>query len=183
MSILIALGSFLFKNWRVCLPLVLAGMLYGYIHHLQSQRDTARHDYETLLQAVQQTETALQQEQQIKDAQSALAIAQVNANHQSEIETLRREDAIKHKQDMDAAARTIDQWRERVRLEVARNSDTVAMLSSPTEQLAGGGSDCDATVAREAYETLELACAITTSDYNTLWLAWKSNHDVYGCRQ
>ena len=80
-----------------------------------------------------------------------------------------------------AADGRIDLWRDRVRLELERQ--TAAGLSGVPETSEGTakqGTDGDAAAAR--YSVLETACKVTTSDYNALWESWSKACQIYGCK-
>lgn len=76
----------------------------------------------------------------------------------------------------------IDLWREWVRLELAQNLGRSSADQAPVQEPASCRPNGDAAIVRlDQYTTLELACKITTADYNALWLAWEKNCEVYGC--
>lgn len=175
------LATFFAANWRWLLPVLAALTLWWYVTHLQTQRDQARAEVARIHQAIQTAAEQRRQDNARKEAQARAAINQILGDHKSIIAKLKGEYDARHKTDAARAADRIDSWRERVRLEVARNAAGLPQVPQPAEGAAQSGGDCDATAARSAYDTLELACAVTTVDYNALRESWDAACAVHGC--
>lgn len=180
-------GTFIKKNWRWLLPMAAVLLLWLYIAHLQGQRDNAIKSLADYHRQDAEAEQARKIENARKESQAIVERNAIQSHHQSEIETLRRRYETRNTADKAAADDTLDLWRERVRLEVERQS--TAGLSNnpgPAGHPAESGGNCDAAAAgqdAEGYiETLELACAVTTSDYNALRIWSDSVCEIFGCQ-
>ena len=187
LAFLKAAVSFIAKNWRWLLPLLAVLLLCWYIAHLQDQRAAAIKSLADYQHQIAEADQARKIENARKESQAIVEKNAIQSHHQSEIETLRRRYETRNTADKAAADYTLDLWRERVRLEVERQS--TAGLSSnpgPAGQPAESGGNCDTAAAgqdAEGYiETLEIACAVTTSDYNALRKWSDSVCDIFGCQ-
>lgn len=176
------IGEFIYANWRRLVPVLGALFLWWYISNLQGQRDAA---VKTLATHIQQDKAAAEkrvEENRRKESQVVTAFNQVISNHATEIDQIKRDYDAKHQTDKTASDRTVAGWRERVRLELERQ--TAAGLSGipeTSEGITGGRKDCDAAAARR-YDVLETSCKVTTSDYNALHDSWDNACAVYGCK-
>jgi hypothetical protein len=173
------------KHWRIFLPLAIVTLALWRFNVVLNQRDDARAQYANHLADDKAAAETRRQENTAKFLKASAQIVLSNYQHQSEISILKGRYENKMQHDKAAAAASINNWRERVRLEVARNT-TAYGLPSNTSNTSGsteGKSDCDTTAAGQAYENLELACAITTSDYNSL-RRWADNTcKIFGCTE
>lgn len=176
------IAAFVFEHWRVLLPLAIVALGLWRINALTEQRDDARHKFAQHLQADQAAQENRRIENTIKYLQAESSKAKLMARHQSIIATLRGQ-YERLQGDKATADRSLGNFRERVRLDTER----IAALGLPSiPQAAGepaeGRGYRDPAAAGQACATLELACAITTEDYNALRGAWDSNCEVFGCR-
>lgn len=187
LAFLKAAGVFIKNNWRWLLPLAALLLLCWYIAHLQGQRDDAIKSLADYQRQIAEEDQARKIENAHKESQAISEKTANQSHHQSEIETLRRRHETRNTADKAAADYTLDLWRERVRLEVERQS-TAGLPNNPgpAGHPAESGGNCDATAAgqdAEGYiETLELACAVTTSDYNALRKWSDSVCEIFGCQ-
>jgi hypothetical protein len=182
-KLLRGIGAFIADNWRWLVPLLLALMLWWYIGSLQDQRDDAIKALATLQQNMKDAADARRFEIERKNAVNVAAQKDLKAKHLDELETLRRDYDAKGRNDKNSAGRTIDLWRERVRLELAaRYASGGSEVSQAACGIAESGGDGDTVATRPYVDTLETACAITTADYNALWESWNSACKVYGCK-
>jgi hypothetical protein len=182
-KLLRGIGSFIAANWRWLVPLLLVCMLWWYITDMQAQRDDAVKALATLQQGIKDAAEARRLEIERKDARNIVAQNALKANHLAELEALRRNFDAKHQNDKTAAGRTIDQWRERVHLELAaRYASGGSEVPATACGIAESREDGNAIATGSYVDTLETACAITTSDYNALWESWDRACKVYGCK-
>lgn len=161
--------AFIFKHWRVFLPLAIVVLGLWRINALTAQRDYALKIHADHIAEDKSEAEKRRQENVAKYLKAEADLALSNYRHQTEINVLKGIYENRIKKNGDASAANDSAWRERVRLEIERN--TAYGLPGDTGDTKGSaeaGRDCDATAARQAYETLELACAVTTSDYNGL---------------
>ena len=182
--VLLNLWTVILKHWRVFLPLLIVGLTATYIFKLHGQRDDARQALIEHKLIIAQEQERRKIENMRKDQATVLAMSEINARHAGQLEQLRRSADEKIKGQAIAHDRAIDQWRERVRLEIARGATNgLPDLPSAASESAGGGGYSDTACAREeAYiEALEMGCAITTADYNALHDAWSEACVVHGC--
>lgn len=177
------IADFFAANWRWLLPLIGALLLVWYINHLQAQRDDARAELATLQQDIQDAHKARKAEIARKDVENTIAQGTLKANHLAQLKQLRRHYDARNQNDKTAAGRTIDQWRERVRLELAaRYAGGGGEVPATACGIAESRQDGNAIATGSYVDTLETACAITTSDYNALWESWDRACKVYGCK-
>jgi len=187
LGVLGKIATYVIDRWRVFLPLAIVVAVLWCIHSLRVQRDDARQEMAELQVAIEDGMQAFALESLKKEVAAAAARDQEQAEHQSQIELLR--DSTNEKllgQEADAD-RTVAGWRERVRLELARNpSYGVSGVSQPTSGSAGSGREChpaDPGEEVERYiEALELGAAITTADYNACISGWTKACQIYGCK-
>jgi hypothetical protein len=177
------IADFFSANWRWLLPLIGALLLAWYINHLQAQRDEARAELASLQQDIQDAHKARKAEIARKDVENTIAQGTLKANHLAQLEQLRRHYDARTQNDQAAAGRTLDQWRERVRLELAaRYAGGGGEVPATACGIAESRQDGNAIATGSYVDTLETACAITTSDYNALWESWDRACKVYGCK-
>lgn len=173
--------AFTIAHWRIILPLAIVGLILWYVLSLRAERDEAVANYNQLVQLQKDKAAERKLENERKEVAVRRNIDSIMANHLAVINQLRKENGDLQKTNTDAA-RAIANWRERVRLEVARNAAGLPSLSESADESAGSGGDCNATAIGEAYSTLDLACSITTADYNALWEAWDKACKIHGCK-
>jgi len=175
--------AFCVRHWRIVLPVLMVGLTYWYVLSLQADRDDWQQKYTTLVAEQAKAAEKREQENLLKDQKAQLYINAVMANHQAVINQLRKEYEKLNGQ-KDAAVKSNADLRERLRLEVANRFDTrLPGFPGTAGKPAESGGDSHATVARSTYDTLDLACSITTADYNALWQSWNEACQVYGCKQ
>lgn len=178
------IATFTIEHWRIFLPLAIVGLTLWRFNVLLDERDDARKQYADHLAEDKAAAETRRQENTAKFLK-ADALSEVSRHqHQNELILLRGKYEQQIKGIKNAADGSIDDWRERVRLEVARNASYgLPSDSGNTSGLAEGKRDSDTTAAGQAYENLELACAITASDYNSL-RRWADNTcKIYGCTE
>jgi hypothetical protein len=176
------IAAFVFEHWRIFLPVAIVALGLWRINALTMQRDDARQIHARHLQADQDAQEKRRVDNTIKYLKAEADQAKLMAEHQSTVATLRiqYETLQGHKA---VADRSLGNFRERVRLDTERIA-TIG-LSGILEAAGGsaeGEGNCDAAAIGKAYDTLEIACAMTTADYNALWQAWESACNVYGCK-
>ena len=176
-GIISTIGNFIRNNWRWILPALLVIGLYWYISNLQGERDAAIKSLAEYQQAVKSAAERRKAENLVKEEKAKLALDRVATDHQTEINRLRKRYESLHKTDQAAADRVADNWRDSLRNSIATHG--LPGVPKATGQPAEGGRDCDAAAAR--YDTLEIACGVTTADYNALWKSWHDACQVYGC--
>lgn len=177
------IADFFADNWRWLLPVIGGLLLAWYIHHLQAQRDDARAQLASLQHGIEAAHKARRADIERKDVENTISQGTLKANHLAELEHLRRYYDARNQNDQAAADRTIDQWRERVRLELAaRYAGGGGEVPATACGIAESREDGNAIATGSYVDTLETACAITTSDYNTLWESWDKACKVYGCK-
>lgn len=182
-SVFIEILTFIIKHWRIFLPLAIVTLALWRFNVVLNQRDDARAQYANHLADDKTAAETRRQENTAKYLKASAQIAISNYQHQSEISFLRSRYESKIKTDKAAATNSLNNWRERVRLEVARNTAAYGLPSDTGNTIGSteGKPDCDTTAAGQAYENLELACAITTSDYNSLRRWADTTCEIYGC--
>jgi hypothetical protein len=182
-DVVIKAAALAFKHWRIVLPVAIVVLGLWRIHALTGQRDEARQIYAKHIAA----DMAAKEQRRIDNTAKYLRADAMRAiemaKHESTMTTLR----IKYEKlqgDKAIADRSLGNFRERVRLDTERIAASgLSGLLETTGQPSESGGDCDTTALGKAYETLELACAITTEDYNALRIAWDDDCDVFGCRE
>jgi hypothetical protein len=183
LSALLSIAAFIIEHWRIFLPLAIVVAGLWRINVVTAQRDDARAQYANHIAADKSAAELRRQENTAKYMKASAQQAISNYQHQSEVNILKGKYEERVRANSVASATSINDWRERVRLEVARNA-TYGMPgdSSDSSGSAEGKRDGDTAITRQAYENLELACAITTADYNSL-RRWADNTcRIYTCK-
>jgi len=176
------LAAFVFAHWRIILPVLIVGLIAWSYFSMRGQRDDAIAQLYAYKQEQIQKAAERKLDNERKEQEAQLRINSIMANHQVTINQLRKEYGNLQSKNA-AAVKSNADLRERLRLEVANRFDTrLPGLLQASGESAGSGGDSNATVARSAYDTLDLACSITTADYNALREAWDAGCKVHGCQ-
>lgn len=185
LDVFLQILTFTIEHWRIFLPLAIVALALWRFNVVLNERDDARAQYATHLAEDKAAAETRRQENTAKYLKASAQNAISNYQHQAEISILKGKYENKIRSDSATAAASINGWRERVRLEVARNSTAYGLPSNTgdTSGSAEGKRDSDPITVEQAYENLELACAITTSDYNSL-RRWADNTcKIYVCTE
>jgi hypothetical protein len=176
--------TFMVKHWKVFVPLLMALAAWWYVSSLQGQRDDAVAKLAAYEQKAKDERIARRVQNTINQGAVAAAISVIDAGHKAEESQIRKQYEAKFKTEKNAADTGATNWRDSLRHTVASNASAgVPGLSESTGESAGSGGDCDTTALGKAYDTLEMACALTTSDYNALHQAWDKTCSIYGCSE
>ena len=178
-------AAFAIERWRVFLPLVMVALALWHYMGLRGERDDA---VQALINYRAEVADAQRQRrvQNVAIEQQLQLVTQIEQQkHAAETETIRRSyNALKH--DKADAVATAGDLRRRLRaiLETTHAATGMPGGGRGPIRLTESGGNCDAAGAGhgpEKYlETLEHACAITTSDYNTLWTRCDAVNRIYG---
>lgn len=172
------MGEFIAANWRWLLPLLAGLFLWWYITSLQDQRDKAINELSNWKQAVKNAADVRRAENLAKKTAADRADKQNAAQHSAQIEILKGQlldEKINHDRD-------VGNWRERLRLDAASTAARLSGDQGATQGSAESGRDCHPAATGQATENLEIACAVTTSDYNTLRQWADDTCEIYGCQ-
>jgi hypothetical protein len=170
------------EHWRVILCLLILGYcLYKY--NAESNRaDQAVQALNEYISAAHAARAQRDRENLLKETQSKIALAAVLADHQVSLAKLnldRQREAKNLKDLYENKITSIGRsWTDRLRVEsqTGNTATGVSGFQEAADKFAQGLRDCDA-----AYTTLEKACQVTTTDYNTLWTAWDKECEIHGC--
>ncbi|HSH72326.1 MAG TPA: hypothetical protein VK974_04635 [Methylophilaceae bacterium] len=182
-------ATFVIERWRIFLPLAIAVAVLFYVYQLRGERDQAERSLAALSKYIADKTAERVAENTTKDAIAKSTLAAVALKHGQQLTKWRLEyDALQKKngtaqQDLLAANASNALWRERVRLDTEAFTQRLRALPGAGQDLAGSGGDSDAAFIRRAYDNLEIACKITTEDYNALRLSWDSACLIYGCKK
>lgn len=179
--------AFMVEHWRVFLPVLIVGLTLWHINSLTQQRDDARTEYANHLaeDAAAMVERAA--ENRAKDASMQYIIVQTGKVHDRQFDILKGQYDALDKQKR-GADRTNADIRSQLRreLEKAANATRLSCLpggsfKSPESWPNGDSADTRETLTDADYiEKLELGCAITTADYNTLYERVEAANQIYG---
>lgn len=180
----LALFEFVIKHWKVFLPLAIVLLGLWKINSLANERDAAINELAVYEDQVRKATDERELENTKKETEFQTIMRMEIDYHQAELNKLRGLfNAEKTKST--ALARTNDDLRNKLRNEIEalaalRLSGGFNRPIGPTE--GGGNSDtADSGYGLEAYtSTLELACATTTSDYNTLYQRCAAVNRIFG---
>lgn len=180
----VALFEFVIKHWRVFLPLAIVLLGLWKINSLANERDAARSELAAY-------------EEQVRVATEQRKID--NAKKETEFQTIMRVEVDYHRAELDKLRGLYNAAKDKSTALTHTNADLRSQLRNEVEALAAirlsggfnrpfgfaeGGGDCNATDSGygiEAYtNTLELACATTTSDYNTLYQRCAAVNRIFG---
>lgn len=186
-KLVVSVATFIIERWRVFLPLAIVALIAWQFYSLTGERDDAVKALTDHLTADRVAKEKRASENATKDLIAKSTAAAIETTHRKQIQAIRTDyENLQHKYSAEksSADLTIAGWRERVRLELARNTAAgLYDLAGNTQGLTQDGRDCDAASIRNAYDTLELACKITTVDYNVLSAWAESNCRIYGCKK
>jgi hypothetical protein len=180
-GVLSKIATFTFKHWRVILPLLVLGYcLYQYNAQV-NRADAAIQALNEHISADNTARAERDRENQRKDKESAVALANVLADHAITLANhdLKRDRETKNLKELyeNRIDSTKHTWADRVRLEQEREAaNGLSDIQTSASGIAESLRDCDA-----AYTTLESACKITTIDYNSLSIAWDEECQIKGC--
>jgi hypothetical protein len=192
LGVLLALkkvGSFLLemvvlavKHWRITVPILIVVLTFCYIQSLINARDEARQALIDYRAEVVEAQIKRDRENREKEDKAKARRAEQAELHQAQINAIWRK-AHEYKIAKDADTRTIADLRKRLRDNIANAPARLPGVSEAASRLAEGRGECDATAAGSSYQqSLELGCAITTSDYNRCMSEWQTACDIYGCK-
>lgn len=171
------MGEFVSANWRWLLPLLAAIGLIWYINRLQDQRADAIKQLADWQQAVTRAADVRRAENRAKKTAADRADKQNTARHAAQIEILKGQ-LLDEK---NTHGRDVGNWRERLRLDVTNATNGLPGNQGAAQGPAEGGRDCNSAATGQALENLEIACAVTTSDYNVLRQWADDTCEIYGC--
>lgn len=171
------MGEFIAANWRWLLPLLAGLFLWWYITSLQDQRDKAINELSNWKQAVKNAADARRAENRAKKTAADRADKQNTARHAAQIEILKGQ-LLDEK---NTHGRDVGNWRERLRLDIANAANGLPGNQGAAQGFAEGGRDCHPATTGQALENLEIACAVTTADYNTLRQWADDTCEIYDC--
>jgi hypothetical protein len=170
------------EHWRVILCLLILGYcLYKY-NSESNRADQAVQALNEYISAAHAARAQRDRENLLKETQSKIALAAVLADHQVSLAKLnldRQREAKNLKDLYENKITSIGRsWTDRLRVEsqTGNAATGVSGFQEAADKFAQGLRDCDA-----AYTTLEKACQVTTTDYNTLWTAWDKECEIHGC--
>lgn len=178
-------AAFAIERWRVFLPLAMVCLGLWYVHGLRSERDAAVSELAEYRAEVLEAKRQRKIENMVLEAKMKIVMEIEQDKHAAETETIRRSYNALKIDKADAVATAAD-LRKRLRdtLETANAAAGMPGGIRGPFRLAESGRDCDAAGAGHGTEkylnTLEHACAITTSDYNTLWTRCEAVNRIYG---
>lgn len=193
MTILLALLSSVFKkilavltwcidHWKIMLPALIVAVTIWQFHRVITERDAIKSEYAEHIKADNQAAADRKIENEKKKLRADAGQLEIKAKHDLEIQKLKGIDDAKYKDQQSRNNDTVAMFRERLRIELAKQttlglSDIYGTAEEPTQS----GGNCDTAAFRKAYDTLEIACAVTTSDYNSLYESWEKACQIYGC--
>lgn len=167
--------AYVIERWRVFLPVAIVALTLWYIHTLRSARDAALVEHAALLADIAEAQRGRQILNLVIEQRLALELAQASATHAQELDTLLEHYNAAQKDKTTAVATAADLRRQlRDTLQAATTArlpdDRAGSLRPPESRRecdsAGPGYDA----APGYLDDLEYACAVTTADYNSLWL-------------
>lgn len=179
--------EFAITHWRIVLPAILIAVLLWHYFGIRTERDNAisalaEYKAEVLEAKRQRTIDNMAIEQA-----TALIMEQEKAKHAVQIEKLRRSyNALKT--DKTAADITANTLRVELRRELEKANAAFGLSGGEGRSigLAKIGGDSNAAYPGHDVEryidTLEHACAVTTSDYNTLYDRCEAVNRIYGMK-
>ena len=184
MNKLARLLAFAIEHWKVVVPAIIVVLALLHYRGVVNERDSALNELASYVEQVRVATEERKIENARKEAElAAFMQAQVKA-HEAELDKLRGlYNATKDKSD--ALAASNDDLRKRLRDQL--EAETSIRLSGGFNRPVGyaeSGGNCDPAdsgYGLEAYtNTLELACATTTSDYNTLYERCEAVNRIHG---
>lgn len=181
----LALFEFVLKHWKVFLPLAIVLLGLWKINSLANERDAARDELTAYEEQVRVATEERKLENAKKETEYKTVVQIERDKHQAELDKLRGlYNAVKDKST--TLARTNVDLRNRLsrQLEEAITSNGLSGGFNRPFGLAESGGNSNTTgtgYGLEAYtNTLELACATTTSDYNTLYQRCAAVNKIFG---
>lgn len=177
------LWAFFKAHWRIIIVAAMLGYAYVAVRHANKARDAITIEFNAYKAQISDLAKKRAIENKIKEKVSSKAALLAENKHEAELKAL-NVDRVKIKKQLGDyyAKDTLNTYRigaydDRLRLD----STSGAGLPQATEsaEYTEGRAECDAAIAR--LQTLELACAVTTSDFNVC-ASWTENVcDVFKC--
>lgn len=180
----VALFEFVIKHWRVFLPLAIVLLGLWKINSLANERDAARAELAVYEEQVRVATEQRKLENTKKETEFKTVVQIERDKHQAELDKLRglyNAEKTKSSQLATTSADLNKRLRNEVKaLAAIRLSGGFNRPVGPTE--GGGNSDtADTGYGLEAYtDTIELAAAKTTSEYNTLYQRCAAVNRIFG---
>jgi hypothetical protein len=184
-SVVAKLVELAITHWRIVLPLLLIALMAWHYVGIRKERDAAVQALVEYKAEVLEAKRQRAIENMALEQATAIVMEQEKAKHAVQIEKLRRSyNAIR--KDKTAADITAATLRSELRRELEKATAATGLsghsggLVRPAK--IGGDSNTTNTGhdAERYIDTLEHACAITTSDYNTLYDRVETVNRIYG---
>ena len=177
--------EFAITHWRIVLPAILIAVLLWHYFGIRTERDkaiSALAEYKAeVLEAMRQRTI----ENMVIEQATALIMEQEKAKHAVQIEKLRRSyNALNT--DKTAADITANTLRVELRRELEKANAAFGLSGGEGRSIGLAKIGGDSNAAYPGYDveryigTLEHACAVTTSDYNTLYDRCEAVNRIYG---
>ena len=171
------------EHWKIMLPALIVAVTIWQFHRIINERDDIKQQYATHIKADKDAVDQRDKENKAKQAAADVAQVELKSKHDLEIQKLKGIDDAKYKDQQSRNNDTVAMWRDRLRIELAKQTTFgLSDIYGTSEGSAESGGICDTTAFRKAYDTLEIACAVTTSDYNSLYESWSKACEIYGCK-
>lgn len=177
-------------HWRITVPLTIVALLVWQNHNLKADLHTAQQEHYNYIAQVSIDASARQATLVEQARQADIMMATTSTVHLKTIKHLKELNNEQLKAQALPLNRTITDLRNRLRDSIAAHAaERLSDYSQYPGGFAGRGGDGDPADIGERcqtleryYSNLELGCAVTTADYNTLAARSRRLCEIFPCK-
>lgn len=168
--------AFIRSYWKALLPIILIGLTYWYVQHLQNSRDFWKSSYETAINGYESEKNLKIEKDRLRDEASNKNQIKADDEHNKQLAALftdgqKERDALKAKLTKELEIKNANEKLLSMRLSAAYDRVSINSVDSVTRRTVTSEAEhTEATRERDGTDsytrTLERACAVTTADFN-----------------
>ncbi|MFA6039903.1 MAG: hypothetical protein WC733_00185 [Methylophilus sp.] len=168
--------GFIKSYWKALLPIILIGLMYWYVQHLQSSRDFWKSSYEGAINGYQSEVKLKAEKDRLRDEASNKNNKKADDEHKNQLAALfidgqKERDALKAKLTKELEIKNANEKLLSMRLYAAYDRVSINSVDGAARRTTTSEAEhTEATRERDGTDTytrtLERACAVTTSDFN-----------------
>lgn len=162
--------------WKALLPIILIGLMYWYVQHLQSSRDFWKSSYESAVNGYQTEKKLKDEKDRLRDEESNKINQKADDEHKNQLAALfidgqKERDALKAKLTKQLEIKNANEKLLSMRLGAAYDRVFINSVDSAARRTSTSEAEHTETSRKrdgtDSYtRTLEQSCAVTTADFN-----------------